>query len=286
METQKNLPSNFHIGMPKTGSSFLYSLLKQHPDVILGKNQKINFYSSHFSNGFDWYFSLFEKRKGIIIDTSPKMFMLGDIAPEKIAKYVSEPKFLLILRNPVTYVYSHYKMHYNKKLFLRNHKNKFTKNPSFKEVIDKYPDYLNRGKYYEMLRVWMSYFDNSAFKIVVFEDFVKFPQKYMDEIFDFFKLSKIKIQKVNESSKNAALKGPFFFQIKKLFLKNRNLKDNLKKIKFLDRLYDKFLVSSSVVPEKYIEFLFDFYDEDIQKLQKQLQLDLSCWYKLKNENNY
>ncbi len=285
MKSMSTLPRFLHIGMPKSGSSFLYTLLKQHPGVNLSKLQKINFYGQNFSKGWDWYWSLFDQKDDKVpVDTSPKLFQYGSEAAFRIKQYISEPRFLVILRNPANYVFSHYRMHFNNGFFLKNYRDKFEKNPSFKEIVEKLPEYLERGKYFKNFQVWLEYFNLSNFHVVIFENFVREPQKYMDRIFDFFLLDKIQIEPVRETSKNVAMKNPLFYKFKRFFLRHEKLKNVLKKSRYLDRTFDLLFTKPSHLPDEYRSVLFEYYKEDMAQLGELLKINTSIW-KIKNNRD-
>lgn len=279
MKFNFEIPRLFHIGMPKSGSSFLYTLLKQHPRICLGKVQKINFYGHNFIRGREWYRDLFDFNGSdcVPVDTSPKLFLHGAEAARRIKQAVSEPKFLLIVRNPIKYVYSHYRMHFNNGFFLKKSGDLFRKNPSFNEIIEKFPQYLERGKYFENFRIWLKYHDLSRFQVVVFENFVREPQIYMDRIYDFFQLDRIEIKPVREASKNVAMKSPFFYKIKRSFVRHEKLKNLLKEFHYLDRAFDMLFSRQSRLPDEYRSILSEFYRRDIAELSKLTDLDLNFW---------
>ena len=167
---QMELPHLFHIGTQRAGSTYLYNLLKAHPDVSLSY-QEVAFYSRNFDRGVGWYVDSFAKGDHAI-DTSPKYFMKGEQAAPRIKEWVTgqPPLFLLILRNPVDYVHSHYQMHLRKGYF-KNQSVMYPKVPSdLIEFVEMYPSYLERGRYCKILEEhWLSRFDASQFKIVFFE---------------------------------------------------------------------------------------------------------------------
>lgn len=274
MNAPDTLPHCFHIGMPKSGSKFFNNLLKQHPGIVFNAGQK-NFYAAHFGKGFEWYLSQFEAGKDKTrVDLSPRLFMEGEKAALRINQYVENPRFLLILRNPVNFVYSYYRMHHNKGLFLKNHSNIFRKNPSFEEVMERFPEYLERGKYHEKFKIWLQYFDLSQFKVILFDDFVKEPQRHMDEVFDFFHVDKIEIKYIMEASKNITLKNPFFYKVKKFIIRRERLKERLKHSRMFDRLFDFFLAQPTRIPERYKKILQEYFREDVQYLSRLLEIDL------------
>jgi hypothetical protein len=275
---KEKIPSLFHVGMPKSGSSFLYSLLKQHPRITMGTIQKINFYGANFQRGWRWYRSLFVPGPDtVLVDTSPKLFMYGTDAARRIKEYVRNPKFVLIFRNPVNYVYSHYRMHFNNGFFLKDHWDKFKRNPTFNEVIGKFPEYLRRGNYFEILQTWLKYFCLCDFKIIIFENFVSNPQETIGEICEFFNIENFRIEVVKKSSTNVAMRNPLFSKLKKVLNNHKKLKKRLQKFSILDKLYNFILTKPSGISEENSKSLEFFYRDDIKRLGDLLNLDLGIW---------
>ncbi len=265
--------------MQKSGSTFFHHLLAQHPEICLGRMSEIHFYTINFEKGFGWYTSQFEHcNNKILFDISPKYFMTGEEAAPRLKQYVSNPKFSIILRNPVDYVFSHYRMHYNQGFFLKYHCQKFKRNPSFDELLERFPEYLERGKYYQLFSKWLLYFDLSKFKILIFEEFIKNTKLFMNEIFDFFQINRIELKDVRETSKNKALRNPSFYKIKRFLIKREKIKNKLKNSQILNKIYDSFLTKSSKIPENHKIKLQEYYKDDIKKLSQLLGIDLQNWF--------
>ena len=60
--TNRNEPGFFIIGAQKSGTSWLWSMLKQHPGASLPKQKEIDYFGSSelYARGDDWYFSYFD----------------------------------------------------------------------------------------------------------------------------------------------------------------------------------------------------------------------------------
>ena len=221
------LPNRFHIGTPKAGSTYLYDLLRSHPQVSLSSHQKLNFYSKRFERGADWYLSSFVG-EGVRVDASPKIFMQGKVAAQRIQAWVEEPRFLLILRNPIDYVHSHYQMQLRGGYFKRSPN--YARVPNrLVEFVELYPDYLERGLYHRTLSTeWLSRFELSRFKIVLFEDLVSRTESTLKEICEFYGIDDVPLQTVS-SSKNTMLRYPFIYTLQKRVARHPRLRSAVKR---------------------------------------------------------
>ena len=203
----KSLPTHFHLGTGRAGSTFLFHLVKAHRELCLSNSQEIGFYSDYFDRGFEWYRSQFEG-PGLQVDTSPAYFARGKPVADRIAKHIDgrAARFLLVLRNPIDYTYSHFLMRKNNRYFKR-HREKYPRLPkTFDDLMSDYPEYLDRGKYFQNLTEnWFEVFPESAFKVVLFRDLIKKPQETANEVLEFWGVESMTVE-TPEISKNATLK--------------------------------------------------------------------------------
>ncbi|MFQ5795734.1 MAG: sulfotransferase [Candidatus Bipolaricaulia bacterium] len=273
------LPNLFHIGTQRAGSSYLYNLLKTHPEVSLSSYQEIHFYTRNFHRGVEWYTNSFTKL-GQRIDTSPKYFMQGEQAAPRIKELLREPPplFLLILRNPIDYVHSHYQMQLRKGYFAK-HSAMYPKVPTdLVEFVKMYPNYLERGLYCKLLEEhWLSRFDESQFKIVVFEEFVTNTDEVIREILGFFGLPDRRLSTVS-SSKNRMLRYPFLYGAKRAAVKRPRLKSFLKSSRLFNSIYDHYLSARPLGLSKDDRgWLREYFSEDVNRLKQRLGGGIPKW---------
>jgi len=101
---RKSASLNFIIiGAPKCGTTSLFGYLARHPQAICPHTKEINFFSSKFEFGLEWYLSHFPA----ICDSQP--FFTGEASPgyfaaegadDRIRAQLSPVKLILMLRNP------------------------------------------------------------------------------------------------------------------------------------------------------------------------------------------
>lgn len=110
-----SLPNTLIIGAAKAGTTTLYDLLKQHPQVFLSFDKEPMFFSrdDFFFQGVEWYTQKF-------FDGSDNYPVRGEATPhylywaKKVSPRIKEtynnrpPKFIVILRNPIERAYSWY----------------------------------------------------------------------------------------------------------------------------------------------------------------------------------
>ena len=107
-----SLPNFMCLGAAKSGTTTLYDILGQHPDIYTSSFKEPHFFyiPENFSNGLHWYEKTYFKKadKKIIADFTPSYFF-DENAPKRIFESLGgNMKFLVIIRNPVDRAYSHY----------------------------------------------------------------------------------------------------------------------------------------------------------------------------------
>lgn len=82
--------------------------LGTHPDVYVGPGKELHFWDSHYDRGFEWYESLFagHSSASVICDATP--FITHFDAVECMSKELPDVRLIVMLRNPVDRIYSHY----------------------------------------------------------------------------------------------------------------------------------------------------------------------------------
>ncbi len=275
----KQLPRFFHIGTQKAASSYLFNLLKSHPEISLCPLQDINFYrDAKYNRGIGWYLSCFPD-PGIRIDTSPKLFMSGSEAAPRIKQVLGDqqPLFLLILRNPIDYVHSHFQMHLRKGYFKSNPERYPELTENLVEFVRLYPVYLRRGYYAEILEnEWFSRFAKQQFKIVVFEELIANTEDVIGEILSFFGLTPMPLS-THTSSKNKMLRYPIFYKMRDRITKFSKLKAFLKRSGLFNRFYEDILTEKVALSEKDRNWMKGIYQDDVARLKDLLESDIPSW---------
>jgi len=107
------LPNLICPGAAKSGTTTLYDLLRQHPDVLMSSKKEANFFVQNYQKGKEWYEKLYFsgwKDEKIIGDITPSYMSFKYVAKRIHDMLGNGIKFIFLLRNPVTRAYSHYWM--------------------------------------------------------------------------------------------------------------------------------------------------------------------------------
>jgi hypothetical protein len=132
-------PNVLVAGFPKSGSTYLYHLLKQHPEIFIPKIKEINYFNKdnfflsnpeilnpRYFKSKKWYYSFFKTNKRIVMDFS--IISALDIGSAKrVKRELGDIKIIFVKRNQKDFVNS-----------IKNFVEKEGGNP--KEAIERYSD--------------------------------------------------------------------------------------------------------------------------------------------------
>lgn len=170
------LPDFIGIGAQRTGTTRLYELLKQHPEICMAMYRKeVHYFDRYYHKGERWYRSLFDHCKGKNAGEITPAYIYDEKCAERIHKLLPDVKLIAILRNPINRAYSQFKLTIRQKGY----------QGSFSEFLQDYRDAVERGLYYKQIMRYLEFFPRDKLKILLFEDMVVNPYEEMSKIFWF-----------------------------------------------------------------------------------------------------
>ena len=315
LELKHKLPNFFVVGAAKAGTTSIYNYIKQHPEVYLSPIKEPNFFSTDidinkfrknyrkeieeaykqffkygksthltFIRNWNDYYKLFESvNDEKAIGEFSTSYLYSKVAAKNIYNNIENAKIIIVLRNPIERAFSHYIM---------DLKIGYT-NLGFMEAIKKDMNakekgwgitslYLELGEYYEQVKRYIEIFPQRNIKIYLFEDL----KNTKDFVLDIYKFLNINpdiyfpdiTQKFNKG-KVPKLKTTFYIA-KKIGLIDLGrritpsiVKNRLKKIFFSEKSLPK-------LTKEEKNFLISYYEDDIKKLSKLIERDLSHWFNI------
>ena len=271
------LPVRFHIGTGRAGSTFLFHLIKKHPDISLPLNQEIGFFTDYFDNGLEWYRSCFPDH-GVRVDTSPAYFSRPQEAVARMKSvYGSRSlRMLIILRNPVDFLHSYYEHLCRQRKIPVGPDGKL---PTLRQYVESNEGFVAKARYCTILeKYWFQEFPRDSFKIVFFEEFIMNPQHIANDILKFWGFSEINIDvNTKRISENQALRYSWLYGLRGKIVKIRILKELLKDSKLFNMFYSKFLVKSDELSRPDREVIWKFFENDCKSLKSLLNRDDLPW---------
>lgn len=180
-------PNFFIAGMPRSGTTSLYSYLKQHPEIFLSLYKEPHYFGKDLTPNVyaiqdeEVYFSLFRGADGKkAVGEGSVWYLTSRTAAAEIKAFNPAAKIIIMLRNPLTMIYS---LH---GLYVRTG-NEDT--PDFQEALNRQPErmrglavppgcyfpeglfYTEVGKYFEKIKRFVDVFGMDKLHFIIFDDF-------------------------------------------------------------------------------------------------------------------
>ena len=279
------------VGVPKAGTTWVSQCLKEHPQICLSRPKEINFFNKNYSfysknkswnyhYGIDWYKKHFIhcQQKQIKGEFSVYYFYDQE-APRLIYDNFPDVKIIIVLRNPIDRLYSHY-LHAKLKGL-----------PSFEEIIRKEKDFVEQGFYYRYIKNYLEYFSKDRILVMIYEDMKKSPLSFIQRIYNFLGVDynytpdslnniinptapkafslRFGYMKFSEKMNNKIMLSPFVKLIKLTRL-------NLVTRRIINDLGKKQTKYKEICPETRSE-LRKIYLPQIKKIEKLISRDLNFW---------
>ena len=310
-------PNFFVVGAGKCGTTTLYHILFQHPEIFMSPIKEPNYYATDIKpEEFSEQFVTLQKRKNLdlnayldgpmtervflyyvtkeedykklfknvknekAIGEISNSYLFSKVAAQNLKNAIPDAKIIIILRNPVERMTSHYKAN------LRDGK---TIRPFYEEVTYDYSKsrkgwgithgYFEMGQYADQVERFLQIFDRDKIKVLWFEDLKKDSSRVAKEIFSFLGVStdvKIDPEERQHLSTEPRNKKLVYFLSQKglkkpaLRMFPKSWHEPIKNIFFSKN-------NSFFLEPEDKKKLQAFYHDDILKLQKLLNVDLSRW---------
>ena len=198
----------FIIGAPKAGTSTVFDLLSQYPEVNTSAIKEPHYFCSDldrraplkiFANDEEYLSFCYPKitsKHRYLIEASAS-YLYSQVAANRIKKFSQNSKIIILLRNPIDAVYALYSQ---KKFggaetlnFVDSIRaieerllgNKVSKNPGILETYD----YIGTYKYYDQLKRYLDIFETKNILIIKYEDLVRDPLKIQAQLSSFLCLA-------------------------------------------------------------------------------------------------
>lgn len=211
------IPTFFIVGAEKCGTTALHRHLSRHPQIFMSEPKEPSFFlaedhryvtqdlggMSHSPiRTLEEYESLFATAADAkeIGESSP-CYIYSDVAPHRIKAKVPDARIIAILRNPMERAYSQFV--FNQQLGWESHRLTFADALALEEErVEKNSmwafHYTRRGMYSKQVGRYLDLFGNNRVRIVLYDDFVREPEKVLDEIYDFLGVDHITLENPRE----------------------------------------------------------------------------------------
>ncbi len=288
-------PNFLVVGAPKAGTTSIAKYMNEHPEIFISEekepfyflpnileetNKKDPMYDSIKKRAHltaEKYYRLFENvvnQKKIGEATVHYLYHYEEVIP-RVKEELGDIEIIIVLRNPIERAFSNYKyqtrgqvISFEKALKLeeKRKENNFNSFWFYKGV----------GNYYLPVKAYLEHF--SKVHICFFEDLKENPLNFMKDIYSFLEVDDTFIPSVDvkhnltTSPTNKLLHYIYYlkhrFGIKMVLPKKIN--------SYLKSKY--FKNNTEIISVQTSNLLKDYFKQDIEKLEKLLDTDLSNWY--------
>lgn len=290
-----NKPNFLLVGAPKAGTTAVAQFLSEHPDIFMSeikeplyfipdilettsrKDPMFKVLSNNARLTKEEYYSLFngvssERRIGEA--TVHYLYHYDKVIP-KVLSELGDIQIIIVLRDPALRAFSNYSYQSRGQL------------TTFEESLELEEERINLGynsfwyykavgNYYEPIKAYLASF--SYVHICLYEDLQKDPVKFMKDMYAFLNVDSSFVPQVatrhNKTirPKNKLIHFIYYYKHKlgiRLYLP-KSLRNLISKKVFTTK-------NDKIKPDTYRE-LQKYFKNDIQKLEKLIQRDLSSWY--------
>lgn len=283
-------PNFFIAGMPRSGTTSLYTYLKQHPDIFLSLYKEPHFFGKDLTPNVyaireeEVYYSLFRGADGKkAVGEGSVWYLTSQTAAAEIKVFNPAAKIIIMLRNPVGMLYS---LH---GLYVRTGNEDI---PDFPAALDRQPErermnglamppgcyfpeglfYTEVGKYYEKMKRFVDVFGMEKLHFIIFDDFSADEARCVRETLAFLEVDDNFRAELDLEKADALIRPMVFQQIRNAHpevKKRLSIKMGLKAHKSPSR---------APLPPELKSRLKALFIEDIEKTGALIGRDLKHWY--------
>jgi hypothetical protein len=277
--------NTFIVGAPKAGTTSLHFYLNQHPEICMSSVKEPNFFSakeveslyyhSDIISSTNDYNSLFESDNKIKGESSVSYLYYQQVA-RRIYEYNNDAKIIIMLRNPVHRLFSHYLM--DKRLGLCS--------VSLQEIYDNrglhplfFQQFFSLGNYSEQIKRYQDVFDKSQILILLYDDLKSDTESLVHTVFSFLgvKHRKVDLQMKNQMLvvDNLLLSALYKLRFIRKFL--RFLFPS-QMVKWIKKTFFNSKNNDTLSPSE-LEMISNYYEDEISNLELLIKANLSAWKK-------
>lgn len=276
------LPDFIGIGPGRTGTTLLYQVFKEHPEICTPLNTKeTNFFTEQYHMGLGWYQSFFDYcDRGTVCGEISNTYIYDQTVARRIQEHLPAVKIISVLRDPFERMLSAFQF--------RQSVGEIPPDWNLDKALQEFPDLISDNFYGTQLETYFELFSEKQILVAFYDDLSQDPADFFQELFQFigvdvtFKTDTYK-KKVNPS-KN--LKFPFLAPMIRLYA------DSLRKLELFKILeasknfsaVQKILFRKQSHGEKdqllkkVQDKLMSEFLPEIKKVEALTGRDLSAWY--------
>jgi hypothetical protein len=310
--TCMKLPDFIIVGAAKSGTTALYSYLKQHNKIYFPELKEPWFFSfmgedkqfkrpsrdglvevpgngGHITNLYS-YLSIFSSAADdhLIGEASTSYLYTHDKTVKNMQAVYGEQykkvKIIIVLRDPVERAWSHYKMHLRDGSAIVSFNDSMNRE-RIKELLERECnigyDYIGFGEYYSQVKTFLDHFE--SVKVILHEDLNNDSKKIVNEVTEYLGLEEQKINISARINASGVPKNAISKIISDFVYKPNKIKSYLKRlipltIRTRVRTWlGQYLFKENVIKAVDRENIVGIFEQDIHLLEELIEKDLKSW---------
>lgn len=261
-------PNFLVIGVQRSATTWLFECLREHPDIFMPAEKELHYFDENYNKGIGWYSHFFESAQNekVIGEISPNYFH-KPYAIDRIVSDLPGVKMQIILRNPFDRAYSAYKLYHERFIGL-----------SFLDAFNKDKTLREIGLYAKHLSYICEKIPREKINITLYDDIIRSPDEYIRKTYRYV-----------EVDENFLPSGLLKTYNKIIFPNIQNMLGKIgleKGLEWFKKTQVGHLLKVSIrknepkkhkINREHFKTIFQFYKDDINKLEFILNKDLSFW---------
>ena len=272
------LPNFLIIGSQKAGTTSLYNILKQHPQIFMADRKEINFFfkDDEYARGVDKYAQHFADCADQLAcgEASPG-YICHPEAPARIHALLPDVKLILTVRDPIKRAISQY----------WDNRRHLSESHTFAEAVDLYlsdeyhPDkigYFSRGVYMRYIENYLEYFPRENLLILPFEEMISDSSNFYKHIYTFLGVDEdFSTEDFDEAfNPTEVWKNPFYQMLIRKPRYQTRIPAKLRRLFYWGK---KMPFSAPLIDDESRQRLEEFYRPWNDKLRRFLGVELVSW---------
>jgi len=280
-------PNLFIVGQPKSGTSALYVMLQEHPEICMCDEKEPSIFAKDFleesikfhgknifchCTSIESYLELFHYKNEKIIGEGSTHYLYSKVAAKYIHDFSPDAKIIIMLREPIDFMHALHSQQlaetrediedFEKALELEESR-KQGKNIPKRTRCPAYHLYKTRTDYLNQIKRFTALFPKEQIQVLIFEDFKKDNSKYLKKIIKFLGINENYVPESKIINKNKTVRFRFLYHL----VQSPGLKTFLRKR----------------IKTKTYFYLKEFIDKIFFKEEKRKEIRTELYQKLKNE---
>lgn len=181
--SEKRKPDFVYVGAAKAGSSWIYEVMREHPDIYVSDAKELFYFDRYYDKGEEWYLTHFDDAlpEQVVGELSHDYFLDPECA-HRIKECNPNIKIIVCLREGIDQAFSSYL--YDKTIYQYFPRKRYEKGFTFREFAQE-PHAIHLSDYFHNLKPYYDLFPRENIAVLFYDDLKADPADFAKQIFAF-----------------------------------------------------------------------------------------------------